>query len=116
MHVCICGDGRMIKNKFYLVSAIRTKLQIFKYVKEMNTQNLKDKLHKLVDEINDDATLENFYEAMNYFSLQKSKTDILDELDEEQLQRLMESVAQNKQGKTIKHEEMKKEIEQWFLK
>ena len=73
-------------------------------------------MHKLVDEVNDDATLQSFDEAINYFSLQKSKRDILDELDEDQLQRLMQSIAQKKQGKTIEDVEMKKEIEQWFSK
>lgn len=80
----------------------------------MNSKNLKEELHKLVDELNDDVALENFYKAMNYYKLQSGKTEILDELDSNQLARLLESVQQGKNGKTTSHLEMKKEIQQWF--
>ncbi|MEO8147744.1 MAG: hypothetical protein ABI723_08920 [Bacteroidia bacterium] len=80
----------------------------------MNTKNLKEELHKLVDELNDDVALENFYKAMNYYKLQNSSIEILDELDSKQLARLLESIEQGKAGKTTSHLEMKKEIQQWF--
>jgi len=76
----------------------------------MNTIQLKSEFHKLIDTIEDNHILEEFYEILNGYKNQKKEIDIIDELTSIQQKRLKESIEQSKQWHTLSDNEMKKEI------
>ena len=82
----------------------------------MTTDQIKSKLHKLIDNFEDEKILNNFYQAIVEFSKGDNSIDIIDELSEKQKQRLMDSIEQDKNGKTMTNEQVKDEIQKWFIR
>jgi hypothetical protein len=80
----------------------------------MDEQKLKSDFHKLIDSFDDVEVLESIYEALN--DLNNNEKDIIDDLSEEQLKRLDESIQQVEDGKVVKHDVMIKKINRWLTK
>ena len=78
-----------------------------------NLQQLKDKIHYQVNELEDETALQLLQEAVVAYS-SPSKKDILDELTEDQKKRLYESIQQANEGKTLTNEEVKKKAKEWL--
>ncbi|MDQ3108455.1 MAG: hypothetical protein M3R17_01050 [Bacteroidota bacterium] len=76
---------------------------------------LKSKLHELIDSTNDTIFLENIYRAMQH-QVGINKRDILDDLSGEQLSQLNESIAQYRRGETKTHVEVLELLKQWRSK
>lgn len=78
----------------------------------MNNE-LKAKIHKLIDEIED-------VEALNFLkedaAVYANKEETTDDLTEEQLKELQEALAEVDKGKTISYEEFKKHTAEWIKK
>jgi hypothetical protein len=101
---------------------------------------LKSKLHELIDSSNDDIFLENIYRAFQqqarlnkrngledssselnesrakYHRKNDQPKDFLDELTPEQLKSLHEANAQYERGETIPHGEILKKFKRWERK
>lgn len=82
----------------------------------MESMELKTKCHNLIDLIDDDDILEDFYFAMDNYCKRDRRRDIIDDLTADQLARLDESIRQGESGETMPHETVKKEIKQWLMK
>lgn len=82
----------------------------------MSVKELKSEFHKLIDNFNDEKVLNNFYEAILEYSKRDNSIDIIDELSEKQKQRLMDSIEQVKDGKTMSNDKVKDEIRKWYMK
>ena len=78
-----------------------------------NIQQLKDKIHRYVNELDDETALQMLEEAVVAYS-SSSKKDILDELTDEQRQRLYDSIQQANEGKTLTNEEVKQKAKEWL--
>jgi hypothetical protein len=76
-------------------------------------QQLKDKIHYQVNELEDETALQMLQEAVVAYS-SPSKKDILDELTDDQKKRLYESIQQANEGKTLTNDEVKKKAKQWL--
>jgi predicted transcriptional regulator len=76
----------------------------------MSIAELKENIHKKVDEINDEEVLESYLQMMN------SDIDFWDELTEQQKQNVLEAKKQCENGETISHEDALKEISKWIIK
>jgi predicted transcriptional regulator len=80
---------------------------------------LKKKLHELIDSIDDEHTLSVLNEDIVPYVIEnrtKEADDIEDDLTEEQLKDLDESIAEADRGETISFEEFKKNMEEWRTK
>jgi predicted lipase len=77
--------------------------------------DLKSKLHELIEKTNDNILLENIYQAMRH-QVDVNKRDILDDLSPEQLSQLNESIAEYRSGKTKSHEEVLQLLKEWKSK
>jgi len=77
----------------------------------MSKEELKQKLHRLIDEMDDEQALNMLYEdAVEY----KSSSDVEgDELTEEQWAEVQEAMKQVANGEFTTHEEMLEKIRQW---
>jgi uncharacterized protein YbgA (DUF1722 family) len=73
---------------------------------------LKSKLHELIDSSNNTIFLENIYRAMQH-QVEVNKRDILDDLSSEQLYQLNESIAQYRRGETKTHAEVLELLKRW---
>ncbi|HLP47412.1 MAG TPA: hypothetical protein VK186_16590 [Candidatus Deferrimicrobium sp.] len=82
----------------------------------MESMELKTKCHNLIDLIDDDDILEDFYFAMDTYYKRDRRRDIIDDLTDDQINRLDESIHQSESGKTIPHETVRAEIKQWLMK
>ena len=82
----------------------------------MEAVELKAKFHNLIDLIDDNDVLEDFYIVLNDYHERDGSSDIIDDLTEAQKIRLNESITQSDKGKTVPHETMKAEIKQWLIK
>ncbi len=80
----------------------------------MGKSELKLKLHSLVERINDEMILLNFYNAFASFDNEQQKDSY--QLTEEQSARLEESLAQYKNGDTVSDNEVRKQISSWLGK
>jgi len=78
-----------------------------------NLQQLKDKIHYQVDEMEDETALQMLQEAIVAYSSPEKK-DILDELTDDQKKRLYESIQQANEGKTLTHEEVRQKAKEWL--
>lgn len=67
---------------------------------------LREKLHRLIDEVDDEIMLETLLTALHGFQ-QGAKADFLEELSEQQLADLREAQQQVRNGQVIRHEDMK---------
>jgi hypothetical protein len=78
-----------------------------------NLQELKDKIHYQVNELEDETALQLLQEAVVAYS-SLSKGDITDELTEDQKRRLQESIQQANSGKTLTNEEVMRKAKEWL--
>jgi Mg/Co/Ni transporter MgtE len=85
-------------------------------LKSMRAKELKSEFHKLIDNFEDEKILNNFYEAILEYSKKDKRVDIIDELSEKQKERLMDSIEQVKEGKTMSNDQAKNEIRKWNMK
>lgn len=76
-------------------------------------RQLKEKIYKQVDELDDETALQMLEEAVSAF-VSPSKADILDELNEDQQRRLQESIQQADEGKLLTNEEVKQKSKEWL--
>ncbi len=76
---------------------------------------IKQKIHQQVDELNDETSLQLLQEATATYSLKEQK-DILDELTTKQQQRLQESIKQVKTGSIHTNDEVKAKTKSWLSK
>lgn len=74
---------------------------------------LKTELHKLIDEIEDEEALNILREDAAVYA---GKKDILDDLTEEELRELDESIAEADRGEVVTYEEFQKHMEEWKRK
>ena len=74
--------------------------------------DLKSKLHELIDGTTDTILLENIYNALKQQAENKPK-DFLDELSPGQLAELNESIAQYERGETFTHAEVMQWLKKW---
>jgi predicted transcriptional regulator len=84
-----------------------------------NKEELKKKLHELIDSIEDEHTLSVLNEDIVPYVIEnrtEETHDIEDDLTEEQLKDLDESIAEADRGETISYEEFKKNMEEWRTK
>ncbi|MEO5651146.1 MAG: hypothetical protein ABIR03_14645 [Ginsengibacter sp.] len=81
----------------------------------MDKTRIKIQLHNYIDMIEDESQLEMLNEAAETYAIKK-KTDILDLLTGEQLERLEQAIQQVDEGKIISHEEVIKISRQWLIK
>lgn len=76
-------------------------------------RQLKEKIYKQVDELDDETALQMLEEAVSAFA-SPSKEDTLDELNEDQQRRLQESIQQADEGKLLTYEEVKQKSKEWL--
>ncbi len=84
-----------------------------------NKEELKKKLHELIDGIEDEHTLSVLNEDIVPYVIEnqtQAAHDVEDDLTEEQLKDLDESIAEADRGETISYEEFKKNMEEWRTK
>lgn len=79
----------------------------------MNKQQLKQRLHKEIDAIEDENALHMLNEAAVEYTRLKDK-DILDELSPDQLKELKDSLNQLDKGQWTSHEEVRKLSRAWL--
>jgi Ca2+-binding EF-hand superfamily protein len=90
--------------------------------KKNNQEELKKKLHELIDSIDDEHTLSVLNEDIVPYAIE-NRTKELDEaadeaednLTEEQLQQLDEAIKEADEGKTISYEEFKRRMSRWLI-
>ncbi|MEO6327751.1 MAG: hypothetical protein ABIO55_02410 [Ginsengibacter sp.] len=78
-------------------------------------KKLKAAIYQKVEHLNDESALQMVEEAVTVYSSSSPK-EILDELTPDQLQRLKQSIAQAKNGKTISNDEAKQKAKEWLSK
>ena len=81
-----------------------------------NKEELKKKLHELIDSIEDEHILSVLNEDIVPYVIEnrsKEADDVEDGLTEEQLKELDEAIAEVDRGETISFEEFKKNMEEW---
>jgi PHD/YefM family antitoxin component YafN of YafNO toxin-antitoxin module len=84
--------------------------------KKNNQEELKKKLHELIDSIDDEHTLNVLNEDIVPYVIEnrtKEADDIEDNLTAEQLKDLDEAIAEADRGETISFDEFKKNMEEW---
>lgn len=82
-------------------------------------EELKKKLHELIDSIDDEHTLSVLNEDIVPYVIEsrsKETDDIEDNLTEEQLKDLDEAIIEADKGETISFEEFKKNMDDWRTK
>ena len=80
-------------------------------------KELKKKLHKLIDSIDDKQVLNILNEDIApYATKKRAGADNDDDLTAEQLKELQEAIAEIDRGETISWEEFKKELREWRSK
>lgn len=81
----------------------------------MDKKKLKEKLHRQIDDMEDEMALQMLHEAAAEYA--KAETDdVADELTPEQLERLNESLRQLDNGQWKTHEEVMKLSKTWLTK
>lgn len=78
----------------------------------MNKEEIKQKIHQLIDEIDDEEMLNILHEdATDYKNIATAPAD--DELSQEQWASVMKGLAQAEKGETISHEQVVQKIKEW---
>jgi hypothetical protein len=78
----------------------------------METIELKQKIHSLIDNFEDEIVLENIFQVLHV----GQSLDIIDELSTSQKARLQQSLLQAKNQQGISHDAMKTTIQSRFVK
>jgi predicted transcriptional regulator len=81
----------------------------------MDKKKLKEKLHQIIDNLEDEKALQKLHEAAVEYE-KAGNRDIVDELKPEQRKRLEEPIKQADEGKTTPDEEAMKRIAAWAFK
>jgi hypothetical protein len=74
------------------------------------SKEVKSKIYKLIDSIEDENILQMVMEDVAYYA---SNKDITDELSEEQLKELDEAISETDNNETIDWDDFKKEMNEW---
>ncbi|GAB4026946.1 hypothetical protein [Spirosoma gilvum] len=83
----------------------------------MSIQEMKSKLHQLIDRADDEPTLERLLDsAKQILAEQSAKLDTLADLTDSQQQQLNRAIQDHAEGKTVSHEEMKQRHREWLNK
>lgn len=77
------------------------------------SKSIKEKIHKLVEEIDDEVSLHQLMEDAAFYA---SKKDVVDDLTAAQLAELDAAVAEADRGETIDWDDFKKEMNEWRKK
>ena len=78
----------------------------------MSVIELKTEFHKLIDNIEDEARLQDLFDSVVFYFGQKST--LPDENSPEMISSLKSSISQAESGKTISTQQLKQEINQWL--
>ncbi len=81
----------------------------------MDKKNIKEQLYKLIDDIDDEETLNILKEDIVSYAT-SSHTDILDELTNEQLIALEQSIKEDDNGASVDYDTSKKAFDEWRTK
>lgn len=87
--------------------------------KKNNQEELKKKLHELIDSIDDEHTLGVLNEDVVPYVIEnrtKESDDIENDLTDEQLKDLDEAIAEANRGETISYEGFKTNMDEWLTK
>ncbi len=76
-------------------------------------QAVKTKIYRIIDGIEDETVLNQIMEDVSFYA---SETDIVDELNNEQVKELDEAIKQADNGESISLDQFKKEIDEWRKK
>ncbi|MBK7158041.1 MAG: hypothetical protein IPH77_05645 [Ignavibacteria bacterium] len=90
------------------------KFKLINKIQHNGKDKIKSEFHKLIDSIEDEKLLENFYDVISAYGNQNKDTDIIDELTEKQKARLMNSIEQVSESDTINNEIMNEQIRKWL--
>jgi O6-methylguanine-DNA--protein-cysteine methyltransferase len=85
--------------------------------KKNNQEELKKKLHELIDSIEDEHTLSVLNEEIVPYVIEnrtKEADDIEDNLTEEQEKKLEQAIKEADEGKTMSYEEFKQRMSRWL--
>ena len=92
-------------------------LSVNEVYKTMSIQEMKSRIHQLVDEIDREPALEKLLETANeLWADQSPQLATLTDLTNVQRERLDLAIQQHQEGKTVSHEEMKQRQRQWLNK
>lgn len=80
----------------------------------MEPLSIKDEFHRLIDEIQDEATLKELFESVAL--LARRPGDVLNDLSDKDLTRLDESVSQVRSGKIISDSSVRQKYSGWLTK
>jgi hypothetical protein len=83
-----------------------------------NKDELKKKLHELIDSIDDEHTLSVLNEDIVPYVIEnrtKEADEAEDDLTEEQVQQLEKAIKEADEGKTMSYEEFKKRMSRWLI-
>ena len=87
-----------------------------------NQEELKRKLHELIDSIEDEHTLSVLHEDIVPYVIEnrtkeadKEADEVEENLTEEQIKDLEDSIKQADEGKTMSYEEFKKRMSRWLI-
>jgi hypothetical protein len=83
-----------------------------------NKEELKKKLHELIDSIDDEHTLSVLNEDIVPYVIEnrtKEADEAEDDLTEEQVQQLEKAIKEADEGKTMSYEEFKKRMSRWLI-
>ena len=80
----------------------------------MSVIELKTEFHKLIDNIEDEARLQDLFDSVAFYLGQDST--LSDENSPEMISNLKSSISQAQSGKTISTQQLKQEINQWLSK
>jgi hypothetical protein len=83
----------------------------------MSIQEMKSRLHQLIDSADDEPVLERLLDSANQILAdQNAQLANLSDLTNIQRQQLEQALQEHKEGKTVSHEEMKQRHSQWLNK
>lgn len=80
----------------------------------MSVIELKTEFHKLIDNIEDEARLQDLFDSVAFYLGQDS--NLPNENSPEMISNLRSSISQAQSGKTISTQQLKQEINQWLSK
>lgn len=83
----------------------------------MSIQEMKSRLHRLIDDVDNEPTLEQLLDTANHIITQQAtQLATLNDLTDTQRTRLEQAVNDHTDGRTVSHEDMKQRHRQWLNK
>ena len=79
----------------------------------MSVQEYKQRLHEVIERVDDESALRTLLDTANEVL---GHRDILDDLTQEQLARIDESMEQIKQGRIVSGSQVKQQATEWLKK